>query len=362
MTFSVVPRRIALPNPLQLLPFLLLFLLTRRSLLLPQAPRFSATDEEVLRNASIQLATGRDHGFSSRTVFLAPITHHLLPLYLNQRCHFRRVMPDIPVVLVALDRQVAATASALSMPHVRLLAAGHFSGSNMAIFNSHSFHRVSKLKLLAVRNVLALGLDAVLMDADLVFCRDVRPLLRREVMLREMKGQRPHVLIQNNLPTENEKRCGLNTGFYYARASQSTVDLFERLVAESDSKLGRSLDDQDLLHRIMCDEHKNGIREGKCMARGSGKSVRTRCVWKKNGVVAQALPITDFPNGRKDVWRMGAKSTMKEACIRGRFAMLHVNYRYGPTKQPYLQKNGLWLLKNKSSFLGRCLRFSPRLQ
>lgn len=253
---------------------------------------------------------------------------------------------------------MTAAASALHLPYVYLQSAGRISSAAMAVFNSRAFHRLSKLKLLAVRNVLALGLDAVLLDADLVFCRDVRPFLRREVMLEGMKGPRPHVIIQNNLPRESKTRCGFNTGFYLARSSKGTVELFDRLVAESESKLGTGKDDQMLVHELMCNHYTSGPKEGKCMSRLPVNYERTRCMWKKKGVVAQALPIADFPNGKRNVWRTGANDTMKEACEAGRFAMMHVNYRLGVTKQPYLKENGLWLLTNDASNIGRCDNFS----
>lgn len=310
-------------------------------------PRFSSTDREILRAAGVKIASRDIHGFESTVVFIVPLTHHVFPLFLNLRCHMNRVMPDVSLVVIALDSQAATAASRRGITQVRLHVDEVSTGKTMHIYNTPGFRSVSKHKLVAVRNVLAMGLDVVLMDADLIVCNDFRSGLIKEL---QFLTPTPHMLIQSNLGLRKKhRRCVMNTGFYYARSGARMVRMFDYLVRESETADGKAIDDQELFLHLVCGrKNKKKHREeseGRCETEEFRP--RSRCVWREK-VIAQALPIPRFPNGRGDVWRRHSSDSIHKSCVAGHFSVFHANFRKGRMKHMYLMNNGLWLTNEEN--------------
>lgn len=194
-----------------------------------------------------------------------------------------------------------------------------------------SFNQITKKKLFAVVRTLRSGLDVLLSDADIYWCKDAVKYIT-EVILPSHEYVDADVVIQ----PEAGYRV-LNSGFYYVRANERTTALFEALLDNVD--LGAH--DQDVVNSVFCNPEHGGAKIQEPYG-----GVPYRC--ESHGVVIRVLPADLFPSGAhmygdKGVFYMG-REELKRMCDRGEFVVLHNNFIRADKKKSRFIVKGMWFL------------------
>ena len=305
--------------------------------------------EQVVKLAE-RTATIRHH---ERIVMPLLANSRMLPMLKNMLCSVDRTSIQNWFV-IAFDELVcqnlaagfgltAVQRAACITPYRRFEAAAHGSDDAKAdlgqgddhpvkraaayrsrLFNVFMCHRVGWLRLL-----LAAGFNVLHCDSDIVVLRNPLPLFEEAGLVRP--GGHTAAYRDSDMLVQSEGVYGNNGGFYYVRANNRTVDLFDALLRRFYSKvslLNNSMfEDQHCLNDVLRDGRKRrkGLR-----------------------VKAPKLNETLFPNGL--TWSTG-HSTKAVAYI------VHMNW-VKQSKKARLIGDGLWFLTSDDT---RCAAgFDPR--
>lgn len=192
------------------------------------------------------------------------------------------------------------------------------------LFNAVMCHRVGWLRLL-----LATGFNVLHIDSDIVVLRNPLPLFEETALVRPSGHTATYR--DSDMVVQSEGVFGNNGGFYYVRANNHTVDLFDALLRRFHSKvsvLNNSMfEDQHCLNDVLRDARK----------RRKGLKVK-----------APKLNQTLFPNGL--IW--SSKLSTKAVAY-----IVHMNWNK-QSKKAKLVEDGLWFLTANDT---RCAAdFDPR--
>ena len=114
-------------------------------------------------------------------------------------------------------------------------------------YGTDGFKAVTKLKSRQVLRLLERGHDVMWTDVDVFWTRDPLPHL-----LTEMGGD-ANLAVQSNAPPEEAARNGrrrINSGFYYVRRSEATVQAFRAIVAHAAARSDES--EQPSFYSVLC--------------------------------------------------------------------------------------------------------------
>lgn len=226
-----------------------------------------------------------------------------------------------------------------------------------AMFGTRGFNLLSKRKLYAVYHILKTGSDVLFTDADIVWCADVVDELSR-MMYGERDidgfGQRPArgLLMQTAWP-----RSILNSGFYYARASDKVVRLFEAFLAYG----GDAENDQAIVNRVLCQSNGSGEvvygQEPVVHTAAPTRRMPVGCRWQ-GGVAAGMLEARRFPTGGElmeggdKLFHLPRRELMA-MCDRREVALLHNNCILSGKKKARFVVKGIWYVDEQE---GGCLQ------
>ena len=179
------------------------------------------------------------------------------------------------------------------------------------LFNAIMCHRVGWLRLL-----LAAGFNILHCDVDVVILRDPLPLFEKPILVRPSGHTATYR--DSDMLVQSEGVFGNNGGFYYVRASNRTVALFDALLRRFFSKVNNSntmFEDQHCLNDVLRDGRKRrkGLR-----------------------VMAPKLNQTLFPTGL--VWSHSLSSKAVAFIV-------HMNWARH-SKKAKLVYDGLWFLNS----------------
>lgn len=185
------------------------------------------------------------------------------------------------------------------------------------IWSTDGFKKMTKQKSRQALRVLELGYDVLWTDVDVFWKRN--PL---EDISRQLSSSGAHILIQSDALWNLDANSCVNSGFYFMKRSQRTIDVLGDIIADS-RKSNES--EQPSFNRVLCEER---IGWNECRSR--------------RGAITQVLDPKRYVHGAsyhiiKDVTRESEDDVI----------MVHFNYRAGlQDKKAALEENGLWLLDN----------------
>lgn len=303
---------------------------------------------------------------SRRVVVVTAVNFAFREYLINLNCSLRRARASRPVrlLVVTLDARMKKWARRMRFESVYIGPAGVVNASEEAVFGTSAFNLLSKRKLYAVYRVLKTGVDVLFTDADIVWCGDVVGEVVR-LMYGEWAGavgRRPGLLMQTAWP-----RSILNSGFYYARANEDVVRLFEAFLAYG----GDAENDQVIVNRVLCRVKGEGeVIYEKQEAVHASEPIRTMplgCRWKGR-LDVRILKAGRFPTGGKLV--QGGKKlfhlTRREVmgmCDRDDVALLHNNCILSRKKKARFVVKGIWYVDEKGEgCLGKSARATMKMR
>lgn len=251
----------------------------------------------------------------------------------NFACNLRNLGVKAGPVVYSLDRRTAEFAGVLGLSTV-LLADEEGADAKPGQFDRYgprSFNSITKKKVEAVRITLKAGLDVLLSDADVFWCKDAAVVLR-ELTRPGNEYEDADVVVK----AEGGYRS-LNSGFYYVRAGKRSVRLFEHLV----KNIEFGAHDQDLVNEVFCGEEFGGRRIEEPYA-----GVPYYC--ESHGAIIRLLPSAEFPSGAElyglvNVFKK-SRAELKRMCRSG-IVVIHNNFiRASKKKARFIQK-GMWLVR-----------------
>lgn len=288
------------------------------------------------------------------TIASQQVAHFLL----NLRCYTMQTSNLYPI-LFALDENITHFARAWNVPSIAWYNSANSNGTSkmpIAPFGSKAFSQVSNTKLVIVYQVLKLGFDVWLTDVDIVWCTDLR--MRFANMLAEYPNI--DVFMQSNRKAENISGQ-VNTGFYYAKATKGSIDMFKDVADNIPSAVKKRSDDQTLFYNTACAGGRTvsnktggtGTTKPRLMEDGSGR-YETFCEWRYGKCRLMFLPLYEFMNGAVEPknettgvgikWR-GMTGYLGNMCKEKRIGIWHANWIPGHAKRYHMIRQRLWILR-----------------
>lgn len=257
----------------------------------------------------------------NKTVVLVAVTAGYKEMLLNFICRLRE-MGITNVLIAALEEDLYKYAFTQGLPvYLENIPAtfGNLSTAECP-FGSQCFRQFTKLKSRAVLNVLRAGYNVLWTDVDIAWMKNPLP---------DMMSYGPGTLpIQSNEPNASIPGSGIrriNSGFYYARADQMTIEAFQAIVTHA---AGTKLSEQPSFYDILC-----GVK-------GEKRVSDTECVYD-NGLRTIFLDRKLYPNGA--VYKIWEAEDVTRECLGLGCLMLHNNWIAGKgNKTERFVANGMW--------------------
>lgn len=323
--------------------------------------------DERLRHAIARVAVPVSHDHAPdgrRLVVMTAVNYAFRDYLLNLNCSIRRVYgasefgkAGVRLLVVSLDQDMHHQArrwgfESLYLGGVTTGPDAH-AGSEVT-FGSKGFNLLSKEKLYAVYRVLKFHVDVLFTDADVVWCADVAAQLVGSMYSPwdDGVGDAPTLLMQTAWP-----RSMLNSGFYYARAGQKALDVFEAFLSFG----GDAENDQVIVNRVMCRAHGGGAMVfgpvSKVHPAAPHRQMPALCRWR-GGVDARILDGRSFPTGGELVdgeklfhW---GRTRIRRMCEAGDVVVLHNNCILSAKKKARFIVKGIWYVDDEDE--GTCLQ------
>lgn len=276
------------------------------------------TDETAINSEDVVILTAVNYAFRS----------HLA----NLRCSLKRLGLAQRLRVVALDDEVGKWAREAGFSVSEIDDSEAFTTTEHAKFGSPAFNLLSKRKLDAVRAELLQGRNILFTDADVFWCGDA---VADVVAIATKSGD--DLVMQSAWP-----RSLLNSGFYFARANERTLALFNELL-----NYGGSADnDQVIFNRLMCNKKFGGCVRKDPNHLGLRRAERNPlgCRWKDTN--AGVLDRQRYPTGGEFV--AGTKifylerTVLTKMCENRDFMILHNNCILSAKKTPRFVVKGFW--------------------
>lgn len=251
----------------------------------------------------------------------------------NFACNLRNLGVKVAPVVYALDRRTVEFAGVLGLSSVFIgeeegddAKPGHFER-----YGPRSFNAITKTKLTAVLSALRAGLDVVLTDSDVFWCRDAT-LVLKELIQSGSDYEDADVIIQ----PEGGYRS-LNSGFYYARTGKKSLRLFKNLM--KNIQLGAH--DQDVVNRVFCSEEFGGRR-----IQEEYSGVPYLC--ESHGAIIRLLPSAEYPSGaelygQEHVFKK-SREELKSMC-NNEVVVIHNNFIRANKKKARFVQKGMWFVR-----------------
>lgn len=323
----------------------------------------TARQNKISKRGNTTARRGTNKVEHRQVVLMTIASRQVAHFLLNLRCYTEQTSRLHPV-LFALDENMTRFADAWNVPSIAWYnAANTAHGKNgtsqipMAPFGSKAFSQVSNTKLVIVYQVLRLGFDILLTDVDIVWCTDLR------VRFSQMLAEYPDVdvFMQSNRKTENGSGQ-VNTGFYYAKATKGSIDMFKAVVDIIPDAVKRRSDDQTLFYNTACaGGHKasnatggTGTTQPRLMDDGSGR-YETFCDWKFGRCKLMFLPLYEFLNGAVEprnettgegIAYRGVTGYLGQQCKEKKISVWHANWIRGDGKRYHMIRQRLWILRD----------------
>lgn len=314
-------------------------------------------EREILLRQSFPVgdANGR------RAVIVTVASHDVSHFVLNLRCFVRQTSKK-DIVLFSLDSNMTSIAKREGIetigwhpikPNCKFSSVEQklSNDSNPHLYGSQAFSSITLSKLDIVRQILSTGLDVILSDVDIVWCKDVPG------QFKQLLNKHPAIDIFMQSDTRHDGIIGpLNTGFYYVKSSPNVMKLFDGLIKESNHRHSLSGDDQGLFWGYACSRGRNrkkgygvtNMNEGK-----NGSHPLFLCQWNDGSVKIMFLPVSEYPNGSSDpegrVYKEVPEGYYREVCKRKQISIWHVNYCKGDVKERRLKEQNVWISRNNGT-------------
>ncbi|GJP65229.1 hypothetical protein CLOP_g22141 [Closterium sp. NIES-67] len=279
------------------------------------------TMEQLLPVLARRVPDGQ--GGELQVVTLVAVTAGYAEMLMSFVCRLRSLGLASNLLVAALDEDLYRFAFTQGLPVYYEQASEevkHMRASECG-YGSQCFRHFTKLKSRSVLKVLKAGYSVLWTDVDIVWFTDPLPDL-----LSYGSGTLP---IQSNEPDANLPGTGvrrINSGFYFARADQKTVEAFEAITAHA---AATKLSEQPSFYDVLCGE------AGELVAAG-----REECVWK-NGLRTVFLDRARYPNGA--VHGLWEQKDVSRACAKVGCSILHNNWISGrEEKMRRFLMNDMW--------------------
>ena len=270
----------------------------------------------------------------NKTIILAGFNYGYKDMLLNMLCRFEQlnvsnyVIPafdlkamshciqhDLPCFYAGVDKSDTAQQESKA-----ILA----NTSDVQLYGSKGFEGITKQKSRQTLLVLQLGYDVLWTDVDIFWKQDPR----RDV-LTEMENDVNIGIQTDALPTQCAN-VNINSGFYYVRQSEATVQVFEEIVKDGSTS---SSSEQVSFNNVLC----------------TSKVGTEDCVYEKHMVKTHTLNRFHYPNGSMEK-KMKNGTKLVDFSSDDDIMIVHFNYRRGrETKQKSFQRAGMWLLQGPHS-------------
>lgn len=285
----------------------------------------------------------------SKTVFITAGNFGYLNHFHNHKCFLDRL--DIKFLAVAMDRKMFAYFTALSLK--MNMTAVYWTGDEHILeesttFRSKQFNIISNLKMRVVLKAIELGYDVVFSDPDIAIVRNPMPHLQWKNVdyIHSLNMICPRGRLWDFHATEEEG----NTGFYFVRSNNRTIQLFNNSIAAVSK--WPEYDDQSVFWMTIRSSKAPPIHPLKKCAHAKESSRNlTSCPLDACEFSVGALRGVAYTMLRNGLVKSGSK-----------MITLHANYMKGNLpKQTALAAHGLWLAtKSKNGdWSGGCQSFKP---
>eukprot|EP00897_Mesotaenium_endlicherianum_P000853 jgi/Mesen1/10769/ME000091S10317 len=260
-----------------------------------------------------------------QVVILVAVTNGYADMLMNFVCNLRKLGLADNLLIAALDEDLYrfAFTQGLAVYYENIADGLKSIDSQDCAYGTQCFRQFTKLKSRAVLRVLKAGFSVLWTDVDIVWYKDPLPDL-----MSFGPGTFP---IQSNEPNETLPGTGIrriNSGFYFARADDATIEAFEAI---TDHAAHTKLSEQPSFYDVLCGE------KGELLVKEPGKE---ECVWT-NGLRTVFLDRARYPNGA--VHKFWDQEDVTRACKRKGCAILHNNWISGKdNKMARMTKNGYW--------------------
>jgi hypothetical protein len=269
----------------------------------------------------------------NRTLILTGFSFGYRTMLLNMLCRLQKLGID-NYVIAAFDKESFEYCLRSKLPcfpvdpHFTFESSkvpASFTGNETSVFayGSEKFKSLTKLKSQQVLRLLKFDFDVIWTDVDVFWKKNPYSELLECAM-----DHGYDILIQSNAPPEENIPNGLNrinSGFYYVRRSNATMNAFRKIVEHA---ISSEDSEQPSFYAILCGqklEHRQGI----------------------DGCYNSALSLNTFFLAR-ELYPNGAMATVLKdvtAISEDNVNIVHFNWRTGHRIkiQSFVQK-GMWLL------------------
>lgn len=190
------------------------------------------------------------------------------------------------------------------------------------VWTTDQFKKLTKRKSQEALRILELGYDILWTDVDVFWKSD--PL--KDISKRMNDSTQIH--IQSDALWGIDPNSWVNSGFYFVKSSQQTINVFKDIINDSHTS---DESEQPSFNRVLCQER---VSPNEC--RNTQHEVVTRVLDRERYVHGASYHIY------KDVTRQSRDDVI----------MFHANYRAGiQEKEETLKAHGFWLLGNGCSYL-----------
>eukprot|EP00271_Cylindrocystis_brebissonii_P002251 TRINITY_DN126_c0_g1_i1.p1 TRINITY_DN126_c0_g1~~TRINITY_DN126_c0_g1_i1.p1 ORF type:complete len:877 (-),score=90.30 TRINITY_DN126_c0_g1_i1:489-3119(-) len=250
-------------------------------------------------------------------------------------CRLRKLGLADNLVIAAFDEEVYEFGVRRGLP-IYFEAASLVLRFDMSVrvkcyYRTDCFRQITKVKSRTVLSILEMGYSVLWTDVDVVWFSDPLPHL--------LSYGPDSLAIQSNEPDHTKAGTGihrLNSGFYFARAEESTLEAFKSIVSHA-AKSRRS--EQPSFYDVLCGSSGERVRAGEEV-----------CVWT-NGLRVVFLDRKMYPNGAvHGLWDL---TNTTEGCEALGCVILHNNWIAGQeAKEKRMVLQDLWKYDVKT---GMCI-------
>ncbi len=268
------------------------------------------------------------------TVIITAVNYAFRSHLTNLKCSLDRIGISEKLKVVALDELVATWAQKAGFQVFQALDGSEKSViTEDARFGSASFNLLSKRKISAVATELSTGRNVLFTDADMFWCGNAL----REIIDLSNTHSEADLLMQSAWP-----RSLLNSGFYFARSNENTMNLFSELLRHG----GSEENDQVIFNRVLCQR-----KEGGHIVHAKGDSLLHRKNQKplgcsRNNTFAMVLDRNRYPTGGeiiegKKIFHH-SRNFLTSKCERNEMMILHNNCIFSDKKTARFIVKGFW--------------------
>ena len=244
----------------------------------------------------------------SQTIVLTGLLGNYIDFLMNWVCQLRKLGVH-NILIAAFDEEAYRLSFLRGLPVFLFEAPKMASDTNASChYGTQCFRAATKMKSRATLQALEQGYNVLFSDTDIVWFENVLPAVQ------QLSASNDALLVQSNEPNANMPANGkrrINSGFYFARANNKTVEAFRAIVEHSSTT---RFSEQPSFYDVLCGvdgRHKVGANACQLPA----------------GVRTLFLDRDVYPNGKhRELW---AAPDVRAAALAVGAKILHNNWAVG---------------------------------